>query len=260
MGSGDPHHIDLKLLESLPIAQQVKAIDTLSNQYGSLGRAIEFSNSVVSGQRWDPTKDLSDKVNLLNRAAAAHSHSKHPGWKSLDFYVPFKNKSRFDKGAVEDASIFLPAIPGGKVRSASGGGYGYYSEALDPSGKVLFRVGHGNVDRPENQPEVSIAAQATPPAAPQLPQTTGTGNNPLTNAFLATMIQNQQGQSQLLEALVEVIGERQKPKSLMEQMKEGLIGNVLQQTLTPKNFLTQFTGSDPYLQGQQYATNQFLGM
>jgi len=158
MGKGDPYHIDFQLLESLPIADRVKAVDTLAKQYQSIGREIEFSNAAVSGRRWNPSLDLSDKVQLLNQAAQAHAHSRHPGWQSLDFYVPLKGKSRFDKGAVEDASIFLPGIPGGTVRSNSGGGYGYYSESMDPSGRTVFRIGHGNIDRPEEKAELKIGA------------------------------------------------------------------------------------------------------
>lgn len=165
MGEGEPHHIDFKLLESLPIADRVKAVDTLAKQYQSIGREIEFSNAAVSGRRWNPSLDLSDKVQLLNQAAQAHSHSRHPGWQSLDFYVPLKGKSRFDKGAVEDASIFLPGIPGGTVRSNSGGGYGYYSEAMDPSGRTVFRIGHGNIDRPEEKAELKIDANTLEGAA-----------------------------------------------------------------------------------------------
>jgi hypothetical protein len=165
MGEGDPHHVDLKLLEALPSVDRVRAVDTLARQYQSLGREIEFSNAAVSGRRWNPSADLSDKIQLLNQAAQAHSHSRHPGWQSLDFYVPFKGKSRFDKGAVEDASIFLPAIPGGTVRSQSGGGYGYYSEAMDPSGRTVFRIGHGNIDRPEEKAELKIDANLSNEAA-----------------------------------------------------------------------------------------------
>lgn len=262
IGGSSPYHVDLKMLESLPIADRVKAIDTLAKQYRSIGREIEFSNAAVSGQRWDPAKDLSDKVDLLNRAATAHGHSRHQGWQSLDFYVPFKNKSRFDKGAVEDASIFLPAVPGGKVRRGSGGGYGYYSEALDPSGQVVFRVGHGNIDRPEGQSEMAI------PQAPTLPtqdpqrepefNSPATGNSTLTNTFLATMIQNQQGQNQLLEALTEAIGNKEPPKSISKQLSEAIVGNALSQALNPQGFLSKFMGEDPFLQGSAMGTGQFL--
>lgn len=259
IGGSTDYHIDLKLLQSLPVAERVKAVDSLAKQYRSIGREIEFSNAAVSGQRWDPNKDLSDKVDLLERAAGAHSHSRHPGWQSLDFYVPFKGKSRFDKGAVEDASIFLPGVPGGKVRRGSGGGYGYYSEALDPSGQVVFRVGHGNIDRPEGQSELSVAAATSPPVAPASGADATAGSNTLTNAFLATMIQNQQGQNELLESLAEAIGKKEKPKSLSQQISQALVGNVLSQAMNPQNFLSKFTGEDPYLQGSALGTSQFLG-
>jgi murein DD-endopeptidase MepM/ murein hydrolase activator NlpD len=79
-------------------------------------------------------------------------------------------------------------------------------------------------------------------------------------AYVQNQIESQTQQGKLIDALINVLGEKEKPKSLMEQMKEGLIGNALQQALAPKNFLSQFTGSDPYLQGQQYATSQFFGL
>lgn len=259
IGGSSDYHIDLKLLQSLPVAERVKAVDSLAKQYRAIGREIEFSNAAVSGRRWDPNKDLSDKVDLLERAAGAHSHSRHPGWQSLDFYVPFKGKSRFDKGAVEDASIFLPGVPGGKVRRASGGGYGYYSEALDPSGRVVFRVGHGNIDRPEGQSEVSVASVSGPPVAPPSGSDAMAGSNMMTNAFLATMIQNQQGQTELLESLTEALGRKEKPKSLSQQISQALVGNVLSQAMNPQNFLSKFTGEDPYLQGSALGTSQFLG-
>lgn len=167
IGGSTDYHIDLKLLDSLPVAEKAKMVDALARQYQSIGRDIEFSNPAVSGQRWNLTADLSNKIDLLNRAAAAHSHSQHQGWNSLDFYVPFKGKSRFDKGAVEDASIYLPAVPGGKVRRGSGGGYGYYSEALDPTGRIVARVGHGNIDRPEAEGDLTLPLDV--PSAPELP-------------------------------------------------------------------------------------------
>jgi len=163
----DKYHIDLKLLQSLPMAEQVKMVDALERQYQSIGRGIEFSNQAVSGQRWNLTADLSDKIDLLRRASAAHSHNMHPGWNSLDYYIPFRGKSRFEKGVVEDASIYLPVVPGGKVRRGSGGGYGYYSEALDPSGRVVARVGHGDINRPEPDGDLTIPMEV--PSAPELP-------------------------------------------------------------------------------------------
>jgi len=162
IGGSAPYHQDLKLLESLPIAERVKMIDAIALQNQNIGREIEFSNPAVAGRRWNLSAEFSDKIDLLNKAAAAHGHSSHPGWQSFDYYTPFKGKSRFDKGAVEDASIYLPAIPGGKITRGSGGGYGYYSESLDPSGRIIARVGHGNIDRPEAETELLISATDAP--------------------------------------------------------------------------------------------------
>jgi hypothetical protein len=130
-GKGTEYHVDLKLLASLPIAERVKMFDALARQKQSIGREIEFSNPAVSGRRWNPSAELAEKVDLLESAAKAHGHSQHPGWQSFDYYLPFKGKSRFEKGAVEDASIYIPTVAGGKVKRGSGGGYGYFSESYD---------------------------------------------------------------------------------------------------------------------------------
>lgn len=157
IGGSSEYHIDLKVLQTLPLQERIRAMDSLAQQYSSIGREIEFSNQAVSGRRWDPSAPLEEKVNLLESAARAHAP--RSGWDSYDFYVPFKGKSRFEPGAVEGASIFIPGVPGGKIRRGSGGGYGYFSEAMDPSGRVVFRVGHGDINRPETQAEILVEDQ-----------------------------------------------------------------------------------------------------
>ena len=214
-GVGAEYHIDLKLLASLPIAERVKKFDALAQQYQTIGREIEFSNPAVSGRRWNPNAKLDEKVDLLERAAGAHSHSQHSGWQSFDYYVPFKGKSRFDKGAVEDASIYIPAVAGGKVRRGSGGGYGYFSESLDPSGKVIARVGHGNIDRPEAG-DINVLGSA--PEAPQLPGST-------------TQASNEDSVNKLLEAL----GIGKQPT-----LKDMLVSQALNQALQRKQEMSSF--------------------
>lgn len=213
IGGSTEYHIDLKLLESLPIAERVKAVDTLARQYASIGREIEFSNAAVSGRRWNPNADLSDRVQLLNQVAAAHSHNLHPGWQSLDFYVPFRGKNRFDRGAVEDASIYIPGVPGGSIRRGSGGGFGYFSEALDPSGRVVFRVGHGNVDRPEPDGDIAIA-----PTAPQLPPPEGQGQQ----------AQQQQGPTEAEEKFLRQYMKDYMAQQAEQQLKFGLMAQMMQ--------------------------------
>lgn len=169
IGGSSPYHIDLKILSALPLQEKIRALDSLAQQYSSIGREIEFSNQAVSSQRWNPNATPEEKKALFEAATAAHAT--RPGWDPLDFYVPFKGKTRFDTGAVEGASIFIPGVPGGKIRRGAGGGYGYFSEAMDPSGRVVFRVGHGDINRPEQEGEIVVAQQAAPQPGTTKPET-----------------------------------------------------------------------------------------
>ena len=206
IGGSTEYHIDLKILKNMPLQERIRAMDSLANQYQSIGRQIEFSNPGVSGKIWNPAAPLAEKVDLLERGAAAHGHSQHQGWDSYDFYVPFKGKSRFDPGAVEGASIYIPAVPGGKIRRGSGGGYGYYSEALDPTGKVVFRVGHGDITRPEEQAAIDVTGDGA--ATTAAGQTAPAGSSPkdimaavfLGNILGEIMNKNQSGAPQQPEA------------------------------------------------------------
>lgn len=170
IGGSSPYHIDLKILSSLPYEEKIRALDSLARQYAQNRRVIEFSNQAVSGRQWNPDASPEEKKALYEAATTAHRP--RPGWDPLDFYIPFQGKSRFDEGAVEGASIYIPGVPGGKIRRGQGGGYGYFSEAMDPGGRVVFRVGHGDINRPEAEGEILVADQ--PPLAPQTPATPGT--------------------------------------------------------------------------------------
>lgn len=191
IGGSSDYHIDLKVLSSLPLQERIRAMDSLAYQYGQNNRVIEFSNPAVAGRFYNPNAPLDEKVDLLERAAKAHGHSRHTGWDSYDFYVPFKGENRFGK-SVEGASIYVPGVQGGKIRRGSGGGYGYFSESMDPSGRVLFRVGHGDVSRPLPEQEIAVnTAGATIPST--TPPTTGdsrANNEALTQAFLGTVLGN----------------------------------------------------------------------
>jgi len=194
IGGSTDYHIDLKILSSLPLQERIRAMDSLAYKYGQNNRVIEFSNPAVAGRFYNPNAPLDEKVDLLERAAKAHGHSRHTGWDSYDFYVPFKGENRFGK-SVEGASIYVPGVQGGKIRRGSGGGYGYFSESMDPSGRVVFRVGHGDISRPLPEQEIAVnAAGATMPAT--TPPTTGESAVPLdafTQAFLGSVLANMMG-------------------------------------------------------------------
>jgi hypothetical protein len=156
--------------------------------------------------------------------------------------LPFKGKSRFEKGAVEDASIYIPAVAGGKVRRGSGGGYGYFSESLDPSGRVIARVGHGNIDRPEAG-DVNVIGNA--PVAPQLPAAT-LDSDARARDILKAFLYGTQAQ-----------GETQQ-KTLPQAFKEQLLGTVMSEALNPTAFLSSYAMNDPYMSGFNTGSKDFF--
>jgi hypothetical protein len=108
---------------------------------------------------------------------------------------PSRESLRFDKGAVEGASINLPGIAGGKVRRGTASDYGF-TQITCPSGKVLFKVGHGDITRPETG-DVNVLGQA--PLAPELPAATGqqeTKNNSGADEVKYALFQQLLNQSQ----------------------------------------------------------------
>ena len=158
IGSGTEFHIDSQILKNLPEIEKIRAMDSKARQYAQNNRVIEFSNEGVAGRTWNPDAPLEEKIQLYRAATAAHA-PRQGVWDRLDYYVPFQGENRFGR-SVEGASIYIPGIPGGKIRSSSGGDYGYFSEASDPSGRVVFRVGHGDINRPETEAEIAVAQQA----------------------------------------------------------------------------------------------------
>jgi hypothetical protein len=151
IGGSSPYHIDMKLSQSLPIAQRRAMFDSLAQKYADEGRHIEFSNPAVAGRRWDLNAEDAVKDQLLVDAAAAHSHNLHKGKDSYDFYVPYRGKDRWDKSA-EGAPIYMPTITGGSVTTGQGGGYGRWASGLNPEGVELVRIGHGDVTRGGGNP------------------------------------------------------------------------------------------------------------
>ncbi len=151
MGRGDEHHIDVKLSQSLPIEQRIMRLDEIAWMYHSEGRVIEFSNPTVAGLQWDVMWSDAKKVEVYQAVAAAHGHSTHSGWDSLDYYVPSKGRSRWHNSA-EFAPIYVPTVQGGQMVQKTGGGYGFNSEIYDSYGNLIIRIGHGRMSAPMNKP------------------------------------------------------------------------------------------------------------
>ena len=143
MGSGDEYHIDTKFSKNLSMEERIKMMDQLAASYAAKGRKIEFSNSAVSNEIYDPNKSMEEKIDLLSRAQSAHGHSVHSDYDSIDYFVPNMGETRFGKSA-ENADILIPTVDGGKVEYGQGGGYGAYVTLRDAEGNVVLKTGHGD--------------------------------------------------------------------------------------------------------------------
>lgn len=144
IGSGTEYHVDTKILKSLDMKQKVAMVDQLARGYAERGRKIEFSNSAVSGEVYNPNASFEEKEKLLKRVFAAHSHSVSSNYNSLDYYIPKITESRFGKSA-EGVEILSPTLGGSKIEYHQGGGYGAFTVLVDENGNVISKTGHGDI-------------------------------------------------------------------------------------------------------------------
>ena len=144
IGSGTGFHIDSKYSRGLDWNSIVNNFDTKATRYAGDGRNIVFSNEGVHGQVYDPGASLEQKIDLLKRANAAHSHSVHDDYYSFDYYAPV-GTDVYDKSA-EGAPIYIAGASGLKATGDSGGGYGNYAYLTDADGNVVSKVGHGDTN------------------------------------------------------------------------------------------------------------------
>ena len=190
IGAGDEYHIDTKFSKDLPIKQRVAMVDQMARGYAAKGRKMEFSNPNVAGEVWNPNASMEDKIELYNRVTAAHSHSVHSQYDSLDYYNPAIDETRFDS-SVEGAEILMPTVEGGSLEYGTGGGYGAHAVITDESGKVVAKTGHGDArsalsgtvqfddmkdqtigdQPPQNNPD-PIPSPSSPPISPPRQQPT----------------------------------------------------------------------------------------
>lgn len=184
IGGSSAFHIDTKINNNQSWEQVVGYFDQLAAGYAAENRRIEFSNSAVSGEVYDVNATLAEKIDLLQRAAAAHSHSVSEGYRSFDYYVPLQGRTRFDRSGNNNsvrAEMLLPNIPGARLDYDSGGRYGNYVRVLDANGNQIMRQGHGDDSRalPSDRamPTASTAPAQQAQAAPR-PQTASPAARP----------------------------------------------------------------------------------
>jgi hypothetical protein len=144
IGSGTEYHIDSKFPKTM-IWEQIDAYFlAMAQGYAANNRRIEFSNRAGSCQVYDPNAPQSERIAMLQRAAAAHApRPLH----SFNYYVPLNGTSRWSS-SVRDVEMILPSIPGGRADYASGGRYGHHVRVYDANGNFIYTTGHGNDTKP----------------------------------------------------------------------------------------------------------------
>jgi GH24 family phage-related lysozyme (muramidase) len=164
IGGSTSNHIDSKFRTTLSWEEIDGYFMQMAQAYTEQGRRIEFSNDAVSGQVYDPSAPQAERIRLLQRAAAAHSHSQHEGWYSFDYFIPMGNDARSTApgSSSAGAEIYLPTVPDGRVNYGTTGNYGNYANIYDENGNLIIKTGHGDNrrDRPQGRTFPSQPAAA----------------------------------------------------------------------------------------------------
>ena len=178
IGGSSSFHIDTKFKSGMTMEQKIQMMDQLSMGYQQQGRIIEFSNRDVQNETYTHDMPYEKKVNILNRAFAAHNLPRgraidQGGFNSIDYYIPLIKDSkdtggrgRFKKSA-EQAEILVPTIDGGTLEYHKGGNYGSFVVGVDKNGEVLYKTGHGDTSTSANRGTVQFG-QGTPLPSAQI--------------------------------------------------------------------------------------------
>lgn len=159
IGGSSANHIDTKFSRSMSFEQIDQYFMQMARAYEQQGRRIEFSNSAVAGEVYDPNASAKERIELLRRAAAAHSHSVSRNYYSFDYYVPQGSDSRSGP-SVAGAEMYLPSVAGGRVEYGTAGNYGNFATIYDANGNPIIKTGHGDNRRALPQGRSFAAAPA----------------------------------------------------------------------------------------------------
>ena len=163
------YHVDTKFNKDLPMEDVVKMMDQLAAGYEEQGRTVEMSNRAVAGRRYTTDMTYDEKVKLLNDSFAAHSHSSHSDFNSIDYYINKANEDRFGDSA-ENAEILVPTLGGSSLVYNESSNYGASVQTRDASGRILTKTGHGD-DRKFDMPLGGLVFDISPtPVEPRSQQ------------------------------------------------------------------------------------------
>lgn len=156
------YHIDTKMARSLSFEEIDAYFMQMARAYEQQNRRIEFSNSAVADEIYDPNAPQADRISLLRRAAAAHSHSVSQNYYSFDYYIPQDGDSRHG-ASVRGAEMYLPSVPGGRIDYGTAGNYGNFAIIYDAAGNPIIKTGHGDNSRSLPSDRAFPAAAAAGP-------------------------------------------------------------------------------------------------
>tara|TARA_R100000030_G_scaffold10784_2_gene7323 strand:+ start:872 stop:2635 length:1764 start_codon:yes stop_codon:yes gene_type:complete len=146
IGAGTEYHLDTKFSKDTSLEDRIKLLDQLAKGYAARGREIEFSNDAVAGTVYDPNASLEEKTALLKKVHAAHSHSLHADYDSIDYYIPKISDEKGRRGkSAEGAEILMPTMQDAQLRYGQSGGYGAFVDMVDKDGKIIMTTGHGDI-------------------------------------------------------------------------------------------------------------------
>ena len=146
IGAGTEYHLDTKFSKDTSLEDRIKLLDQLAKGYAARGREIEFSNAAVAGTVYDPNASLEEKTALLKKVHAAHSHSSHADYDSIDYYIPEISDEKGRRGkSAEGAEILMPTMQDAQLRYGQSRGYGAFVDMVDKDGKIIMTTGHGDV-------------------------------------------------------------------------------------------------------------------
>ena len=146
IGAGTEYHLDTKFSKDTSLEDRIKLLDQLAKGYRARGREIEFSNDAVAGTVYNPDASMEEKTALLKRVHAAHSHSSHADYDSIDYYIPKIDDEKGRRGSsAEGAEILMPTMQGARLKYGVSGGYGAFVDMVDENGKIIMMTGHGDL-------------------------------------------------------------------------------------------------------------------
>lgn len=145
IGSGTEYHIDARFMYDVPLKDKIAMIDSMSAAHAQEGFVMEFSGKGVVGMRWNPNASPKEKEKLARMVLASHHIDRYP-WQAFDYFAVRRSaRDRNDKSA-EGANIMAPRITGGTYEYGIDSEYGRHLIIRDKNGRVIFKLGHGNMD------------------------------------------------------------------------------------------------------------------